>query len=145
GVGITDANVFDPRTNTWSLATSMDLPRWYPSATRLADGRVLAVGGLVTPSLGANRPEVFDPVTNSWTLLGVDTADIQTDKYPFSFLLPNGQFFTMSGSTGISRLLDLTTMAYTSAIRDPSPSVHGSRVMYRPGKLLVTGGGNAAA
>lgn len=144
--GITDANVFDPRTNSWSLASSMGLARWYPTATRLPDGRVLAFGGLINPDTWAGQPEIYDPSTNTWSLInGLDTSDVRTEKYPFSFLLPNGKFFTMSGESGNSRLLDLSTFSYTPAIAEPSPVRHGSPVMYRPGKLLVTGGGHGTA
>ena len=93
----------------------MHLPRWYPSATRLPDGRVLTFSGLIVPGQSADRPEIFDPSTNAWTTLNVDTSDVQTDKYPFSFVLPNGEFFTMSAAmdSAVGRRSALDTSSST--------------------------------
>ena len=47
------------------------------------------------------------------------------------YVLPNGKFFTMSGLTGVSRILDLNTLSYTPAA-GVSPVVNGSATMFRP-------------
>ncbi len=39
-IGIVDTNIFDPSTNTWTRVANMNLPRWYPTLTELADGRL---------------------------------------------------------------------------------------------------------
>lgn len=64
--------VFDPHSETWSLAPSMYYPREGHTATLLSDGRVLVTGGDVGGS-ELFSCEIFDPIANNghgaWTLL----------------------------------------------------------------------------
>lgn len=72
GQEITDtAEVFDPRTYQFRLlAARMANPRTAHTATLLADGRVLIVGGYSTVNAPAYRlAEVFDPRTESFATL----------------------------------------------------------------------------
>jgi N-acetylneuraminic acid mutarotase len=58
--------IFDPKTQSFSLlAATLSHPRTAHTATRLADGRVLLLGG--TDDLGAarNTADIFDPVTGT--------------------------------------------------------------------------------
>ena len=47
--GIKDVNIFDPVSKTWTRVADMKMARWYPSVVPLPDGRVVVVGGLVSP------------------------------------------------------------------------------------------------
>jgi hypothetical protein len=146
--GIPDANIFDPATSSWSQAASMAFARWYPSLTKLADGRAIAFSGQSTtgPDFFANTPEVYDASTNSWTrLASINTSDFTEIQYPQSYLLPSGQLFSLSPLAGSSRLLDVATQSYVPATPSLSPVLNGSTVMYRPGKILAVGGGHNIA
>jgi hypothetical protein len=141
-IGIVDTNIFDPATNTWSRVADMHFPRWYPTVTELADGRYVALSGNdTTGTHWADTPEVYDPSTNTWTLLSnVSTPQIHETEYPFSYLLPSGKIFAIGPDEDNSFLLDANAQTWTptggtSGIRN------GSSVMYRPGKVLYTGGG----
>ncbi|HEV2346280.1 MAG TPA: fibronectin type III domain-containing protein [Actinocrinis sp.] len=139
-LGIVDANIFDPATNTWTKMANMHLPRWYPDLTELPDGRYVAISGNSTnATTWADTPELYDPATNSWTLLsGISTAQVHEEEYPFSYLAPNGKVFTIGPSEDVSYWLDANAQTWTPV--GPSGVVNGSSVMYRPGKILYSGG-----
>lgn len=141
-LGIPDTSIFDPQTNTWSRVADMHSPRWYPSVVELADGRYLAVSGNTTSAtLWADTPEVYDPATNTWTLLsGISTPQVHEDEFPFSYLLPSGKVFTIGPNEDNSFLLDAAAQTWTP-VGGASGVHNGSSVMYRPGKVLYTGGG----
>ena len=77
-VGIRNTTIFDPATNTWTDVQPMTYGRWYPTVTKLRDGRMLVVSGAincpdcVTPDAPHNGiadiPEIFDPATNTWSV-----------------------------------------------------------------------------
>ena len=90
-IGIVDTNIFDPATNTWTRVANMNLPRWYPTLTELANGDYVAISGNSTDSSHwADTPEVYDPTTNTWTLLSkISTSQVHEEEYPL--LLPHPQ------------------------------------------------------
>ena len=140
-IGIVDTNVFDPGTNAWTRVANMHLPRWYPALTELSDGRYLALSGNSTDATHwADTPEVYDPAANTWTLLsGVSTSQIHEDEYPFSYLLPNGNVMAIGPSEDVTYELNVNAQTWTP-VGGPSGTNNGSSVMYRPGKILYSGG-----
>lgn len=139
-LGITDTAVFDPATSTWSKLANMHEPRWYPTVTELADGRYVAISGNSTDELHwSDTPEVYDPTANTWTLLStVSTPQVHETEYPFSFLTPSGKIFTIGPSEDDSFYLDVNNQTWTPV--GSSGVLNGSADMYRPGKILYTGG-----
>lgn len=140
-IGISNAAIFDPSTSTWTRAADMHYPRWYPDLTELADGRYVAISGNSTDeTTWADTPEVYDPSTNTWTLLSsVNTSQIHEQEYPFSYLAPNGDAFTIGPSEDKSFFLNVADQTWTP-VGGSSGVVNGSSVMYRPGKILYSGG-----
>ena len=138
--GIVDTSIFDPATQTWTKAANMHLPRWYPDLVELSDGRYVAISGNSTnASTWADTPEVYDPTANTWTLLSnVSTSQVHEEEYPFSYLAPNGKVFTIGPSEDQSFFLDVNNQTWTPV--GSSGIVNGSSVMYRPGKILYSGG-----
>jgi plastocyanin len=144
-LGITDTNRFDPATNAWTRLANMRFPRWYPSTTLLGDGRVLAISGMIDNNSWADTPEIYDPGTNTWSTIGVSTSDIHEIEYPLTFLLPNGRTATIGVTNGHINVLDVAAATWTAL---PNMAVlNGSAAHYRPGRVLMTGGGtrNAAS
>jgi Domain of unknown function (DUF1929)/Fibronectin type III domain/Glyoxal oxidase N-terminus len=139
--GLVDTNIFDPVTQTWTRAANMHIARWYPDVVELADGRYVAISGNSTnATTWADTPEVYDPVANTWSLLSkVNTSQVHEEEYPFSYLAPNGNVFTIGPSEDKSFFLDVNNQTWTP-VGGSSGIVNGSSVMYRPGKILYSGG-----
>jgi hypothetical protein len=140
-VGTTTANVFDPTTQTWIPRSTMSYRRWYPTATTLADGRVLAVSGTSTcqdrTACISRIPEIFDPASNTWTEL--TASSLLMPMYPFMFQLPDGRI-GYAGSDEAdteTRVLDLTTGNWTTLDANRVPG--GSAAMYSPGVVIKSG------
>lgn len=137
--GINDVNLFDPGTAGWSLLPAMSYARWYPSVAKLADGRVVAISGNIDDLTIATTPEVYNPTTNGWAQLTSVNTQINYDSYPEDYLLPDGRVFVLDSEGGELRLLDVKAGTWTAG--PTSPQLFGSSTMYRPGKILASGGG----
>jgi hypothetical protein len=131
-------NIFDPVTQSWSPAASMADARWYPTATTLADGRVLALsGGTTCLTCIADIPEVYDAATDTWTRL--TGARLAFPYYPFSYLLPDGRVLNAGANEQpvVTRALDVATQTWTTI--DPIVVDGHSSAMYRPGQIIKSG------
>jgi Domain of unknown function (DUF1929)/Fibronectin type III domain len=139
--GVVDTALYNPATGKWSRLANMHDPRWYPDVTELANGDYVAISGNSTnESTYANTPEVYDPVANTWTLLSkVSTSQIKEEEYPFSYLLPNGNVFTIGPEEDVSYELNVASETWTQT-GGASGITNGSSIMYRPGKILYSGG-----
>ena len=144
-LGIADTYVFNPAAPAWTKMASMHMARWYPDLTELPDGRYVAISGNSTDSsTWADTPEVYDPAANTWTLLSaVDTHQVHELEYPFSYLAPNGKVFTIGPREDVSYWLDADAQTWTSV--GSSGVVNGSSVMYRPGRILYSGGASSVS
>jgi len=135
--GLRSTNVFDSASEAWSQRALMNFGRWYPTATTLADGRVLATSGLINLDSVATTPEVYEVNRDEWTPL--PAADLSLPLYPFIFVLPDGQIF-YAGPGIFTATLDLNTETWK--IVSVSNVLGDSAAMYLPGKVLKSGGGN---
>jgi hypothetical protein len=65
--------LYNVAANHWSVAAAMLQDRVGPSATRLADGRVLVAGGSTTiggQQVWLTSAEIYDPAANRWSPAG---------------------------------------------------------------------------
>ena len=142
-VGTKDTTIFDATTSVWSKKADMFRSRWYPTATALPDGRVLAISG-DNPTQGkpigrlydtsATIPEIYNPTTDTWTQLTGAARDVRL--YPFMFVLPDGRVID-AGPFTQSQFLNLLTGTWTPG---PTSQIDGhTAVQYRPGKIMKSG------
>ena len=144
GMGETRTQFFDYQNPTiWMPGPDMFQGRWYPSASVLSTGEVLAISGSITPQpIWASIPEVWSPVTGAWRQL--TNASLQLPYYPFILLAPNGKVFC-AGPNVDSRYLDCTGTGAWSFVANHTGNFtrsYGSAVQYDDGKIMVAGGGD---
>ncbi len=119
---LSSAELYDPATETFSaLAGSggqMRASRYGPTATRLADGRVLIVGG-ENASGTETSAEVFDPTTGTFTALTGPDRSATVGRYGADAArLGNGDVLIVGGwgsnGNGSPEVFDPTTMTFSS-------------------------------
>lgn len=71
---VAEVELFDPATEEFELGPALEFPRVWASATRVADGRVVVLGGTTldanTQSIPALAVEVWDPADESISTIG---------------------------------------------------------------------------
>ena len=142
--GIKTTAIFDPLTLQWSVKSPMNFARWYPTATVLPDGRLLAANGDNLDGQRVPQYEIYDPAADTWThLTGADRAQ---DLYAFNYVLPNGKVM-QAAPKAATWLLDTSgTGSWTPGpVGGWSSSGYAeSGAMYEPGKIIRSGGGDPA-
>jgi formylglycine-generating enzyme required for sulfatase activity/WD40 repeat protein len=119
--------IWNPASSTWMPAGSMANARGVCTATLLADGKVLVLGG-------GPPPEIYDPAAGTWAPLDCGTFNPLTATQ-----LPSGKVLMTSGAA--CRIYDLATGTWT-AVASMSTERAGCSVTLLPdGKVLVAGGG----
>jgi fibronectin type 3 domain-containing protein len=144
--GLKDTTIYNAQTNAYFRGADMAEARWYPTATQLPDGRVLAFGGdrIVLDRSGEppalsdasvnSLPEVYNPTNNTWTSL--TSAQLTSPLYPQMFVLSDGRILD-AGPDTTTRVL--TPGSWTWSAIGVSPFDGHSSVMYRPNKIMKAG------
>ena len=141
------SEVVDPRTGTARAGPVTTEPRASGTATLLADGRVLLVGGYPgegrAPTAGM---EVFDPAAGTFAPAGalrVGRADHSATLLPDGRVLVVGGFGAEGEALASVELVDPASRAVTSGPALPEPRAgHAAAAV---GDLLVVVGGASAA
>lgn len=138
------AEIFNPRTGTWSATGSMAHARASHSATLLGNGKVLVAGGesLAGPMASA---ELFDPLTGTWSATGsmsVGRADLEGLN---GVLLQDGRVLvtggeTATGPTATAEIYDPMTGVWTRTGNMNLPRGEESVTLLEDGRVLVAGG-----
>src|SRR5579885_937675 len=146
---LASVEIYDPSSQTWSPAGSLNVGRYSHTATRLADGRVLVSGGIsVCNSLVCNplaSAEIYDPATNRWTITSAMSAARVGHA---SALLNTGQVLVAGGCSqpGLpcpvlgAELFNPSTGAWSPAAAMLSPRTSATATAMLSGQVLLAGG-----
>ena len=128
---------------SWSSTGSMATPRTVHTATRLADGRVLAAGGLTIASRATATVELYDPGDGTWHPAG--SMNVARSRH-VAVLLADGTVLVAGGrqangvSTSSAELYDPATDTWTPAASMSVARDNFTATLLRDGRVLVTGG-----
>jgi hypothetical protein len=140
-VGVSPSRVvqlFDPATSSWSSLPPLTFARGSATATRLADGRVLVVGG----AIGQTQAEIFDAETEAWRLVPGPPVPVEGHG---AVLLPDGAVVVSGGwngagpEAGVHRF-DPATETWSSLTALPEARGYHSMIVLPNGDLMVAGG-----
>src|SRR4249919_805801 len=132
-----DSNLFTPLNNSLVRTGKMFRKRWYATATTLPNGEVYIQGG----TGGEDFPEVRMSTGNFRLLTGASTTFLGA-LYPRNFVAPDGKVFGTRYEY-MYRVDPAGLGTITRLANFPGGNIGASStaVMFRPGKILQTGGG----
>ncbi len=144
------AELYDPRTGTFSATGSMSVARVQPAGVLLPDGRVLIVGGWLSPVIAGDQPvggafnglasaELYDPRTGTFTETG---STVSAHRSQVATLLRDGRVL-VTGVSDLPVLPEVYDPATGTFSQTAAPSVSrgdGTMTLLRDGRVLVAGG-----
>jgi hypothetical protein len=153
--GLKDSHIFDPATMSYTRTNDMSAGSWYPSATVMGNGDVIALGGLGEDSSGTVATQYFDAARERWQSLGEARQTWSFwGLYPSMILMQDGRLF-YSGSHVFGNGLPGTGASiydYGSGTITPVPGLQrkderdqSMSVLLPPAqdqRVLTLGGGN---
>lgn len=131
-----------PACSAWAPAASMASTRYLFTTTRLANGQVLAVGGVSSTGAELASAELYTPATDTWT----PTGSMPSPRANHSAtLLPNGKVLVTGGGwsgpiLATAVLYDPATGSWSTANPMATARYGHTATLLPSGKVLVAGG-----
>jgi len=135
------AELYDPASRSFTNTGSMQASRTQHTATLLADGRVLIVGGSTSVEALAST-EIYDPAAGSF----VAAASLASPRTGHTAtMLPSGKVLIVGGENGegalaSAELYDPTTNTFSSTGSMTTPRSGHTASLLANGKVLIAGG-----
>ena len=150
---VKSAELYDPASGTWSITGSLNVARYWHSATLLQDGRVLVAGGSNDGDLAStlSSAELYDPADGTWIV--VSNLSASGGVFHTATLLPNGNVLVAGGNGGgiggdrifaLSELFDPATRHWNGAGNLAAARYAHTATLRPTGKVLVAGGTSQA-
>lgn len=153
--GLKTGYIFDPDTNQYVRTNDPLAGHWYPSATAMGNGDVIALGGLAEDSSGTVVNEHFSYAQNKFLPLGeAKQAWAFWGLYPSMILLQDGRLFYtgshvfgngLSGTGASVYDYDAGTITDVPGLRKKDERDQSMSVLLPPAqdqKVITMGGGN---
>jgi hypothetical protein len=126
GYGLKLSFVFDPWTERWLRQPDLVMARWYPTLTRMPDGRVAIIAG--RDESGINRPEIEFYPADGQAIPGIDTSSAPAagttvatlrglpSYYPHAYVMRSGKLAIVGPTRGDQGVLDLSALTWTDTL-----------------------------
>ena len=140
-ITLASAELYDPVSQTWSLAAPLHVARTGHEATLLANGLVLVTGGGVEGGAPFASAEVYNSATNTWTVVNPMTTERVQHT---ATILINGKVLVVGGTGSdaatSAELYDPATNTWSAAGALATWRTTHTATALSDGSVLVVGG-----
>jgi PKD repeat protein len=144
GPSTASAEIYDPATGSFTLASPLVVARNQSGVATLADGRILIVGGVRQTTSGGEflgSAEIYDPLSANWSMTAGSLTGSTSTTYPTTITLPDGRVLIIDGTN--SQVFDPASGVFSQAIALSTRRSRAGAALLPDGRVLLAGGQDA--